>query len=128
MKMILCPECNGSGETVGYFPIYAPDVPKEKRKPTIKLKCLICLGEGRVSEGYEERVKRGLRSTQIRIENDLALREFCIRFDATTVELSRYERGCELPEDTVRRIESALAIFEKKEPPQGEISNESAFV
>ena len=36
---MICPECKGSGKTLGLFPVWAKTVAQEDRKPYVEMDC-----------------------------------------------------------------------------------------
>ena len=90
---ITCPQCKGEKEVVGIFPVYAEDVPKEKRKPVVKMPCPRCHGSGDVPEEMLEWMKKGKELKQERLDRGVGLRKEAERLGVKSSELSAVEQG-----------------------------------
>ena len=108
-----CPRCDGTGKIIGRFPIYADDVPSEKRKPTIEIKCDVCIN-GIVDEYFPIRLALGDKLRSMRFKHNLTLREFAKRFELDMYTLSRMERGCKVSDEATAKVLIAFIILEDK--------------
>ena len=88
-----CPDCDGSGEIVGLFPVWCENVPVPERKPYVIVACSLCDGIGKVDEGFPKRKERGNQMRQTRIEHLVTLRDFSRRYGIDVVAVSNFERG-----------------------------------
>ena len=108
-----CPRCDGTGKIIGKFPIYANDVPLEKRKHTFEIKCDICIS-GIVDEHFPIRLALGDKLRSMRFKHNLALREFAKRFELDIYTVSRMERGCKVSDEDTAKVLVAFIILEDK--------------
>ena len=88
-----CPTCNGKGEMVGLFPVWAEDVPPEKRKPYSILPCYRCKGEGIVPDEMLDWMREGQTLKDRRIAKRLTLRKAAKFLDMDGCTLSEMETG-----------------------------------
>ena len=103
----VCPVCSGDGKLFGLFPVYAPDVPVEKRKAAIELKCDFCEGAGQVGAEAMARRERGQQHKAVRLARRIGLREYAERTGISPSMLSRYEQGIAVDEAAIRVIEES---------------------
>jgi hypothetical protein len=85
--------CDGKGKLIGMFPVYAPHVPKEKRKPYVELECSFCEGAGVVDDAALQRREQGQACRQERLSRGMGLRAEAERLGISPVELSQREQG-----------------------------------
>ena len=87
-----CPNCV-DGREVGIFPIYPDDVPIEKRKRVIIMKCPCCLGKNEIDKEQLKKIEDGKKIRARRIEKNLTLREYCETNNISIHEQNKLERG-----------------------------------
>lgn len=113
-----CPQCSGSKKDFGIFPVYANDVPMEKRKRVIEMPCTLCNGVGTMDDEYPLRKKDGEELRKLRLKYGLSLREFANRYNVNVVALSYYERGKKIPNTDGIEISRAAMFLSRGEPEQ----------
>ena len=91
--MITCPECHGKKKILGVFPVWAEDVPQEKRLPFVVLPCYFCEGKGEVSDEVPEWIKQGKKLASSRRSHWLTLFSAARLLDIPADTLSKMERG-----------------------------------
>ena len=74
-KLTECPDCKGSGEIIGLFPVWAENVPKKDRKPVIALDCPRCEGKKKIPEEMLEWIGKGKVLKEKRRNKHLTLRK-----------------------------------------------------
>lgn len=92
-----CPLCKGKKKILGLFPVWAEDVPKEKRKPYVEVTCHQCEGNGEVPDEMTEWIKEGKKLKDKRIEKRLTLRKAAKKLGIDGSELSYQETGRKKP-------------------------------
>lgn len=107
-----CPRCEGKKVLIGIFPVYADEVPLEKRKPFIEFPCDLCDANGEVDDKFPVRERAGQSLRNIRMRHEITLREFSKRFDIDICALSDAERGKDVPEEVRRKIVRAIDNLE----------------
>lgn len=104
-----CPSCKGKKIEYGIFPVYAEDVPKEKRKRVIEFPCLRCNGSGKVHRDYKKWIEDGEILKDRRIEKKIVIRQAAKLWRMSPSKLSEMERGVIKPDmrihyDTIKVI------------------------
>lgn len=76
---MICPTCNGNKEIFGVF-------------PPIKINCPDCEAMGTI-EGDEAQILAGKNLKEVRLQQNLSLRDYCIKHNLDPVVRSKQERG-----------------------------------
>ena len=81
--------------------------------------CPLCDGRGDVPNDTPHRQELGKRCRQIRINNDMTIRDFHKEFHVSTLDLSKYEMGAYVSISVSDKIESAIERLESKHRRKG---------
>lgn len=87
-----CPDCNGSGETLAFFPCYGPDH-KGPRKPVLEMKCHRCKGEKVIPVEMLIWIATGKQLREERLARNMTLRKEAERLGVSPTVLSAMEQG-----------------------------------
>lgn len=89
----ICALCRGSGHVTGLFPVYAPSVSVDQRKPVVELDCWRCGGAGVLTTEQLARIASGDARRAQRVARGVGLREEAERLGMLPSELCDIECG-----------------------------------